>query len=295
MQHVIITVNPHAASGRAGRVWERLRRQAAVPHTAHCITASSAVEARRALLRRLQEDTRRVIAIGGDGTLHHVANTLLECRRHAGLGLIPVGSGSDTARGLGLQRRPGRALQAALAHAPEPMDVVRFQQADHTGWVVNIASFGISGAVASGVNGLRRRWAGTYLCSALSALAGYAPPSYRIHLDGRLWFEGPILLCAVANGSRFARGMRIAPTASPHDGLIDVVVVRSVPAHRVLPWLPTLYTGGHMRAPFIDSARARHVLVEPLNDTSPMETDGECRTAVPTEFTVEPRALGIIR
>lgn len=294
MQDVIFTINPQAASGRAGRVWAELRKQSAILQQARCIMEASPGEARQALLDQLDERVRRVIVIGGDGTVNSTASTLLESGHPAALGLIPVGSGSDAARGLGLEHHPAHALERALNRAPRVIDALHFSQPDQDGWVINIASTGVSGLVAREVGALDKRWAGTYLWTALKSLVRYTPADYRIHLDEKLWFEGPLLLCAIANGTSFARGMRIAPNAMPDDGLADVVLVKATPFRRVLPWVPRLYTGSHLRAPFIQSARAKAIRVEPLGTAPPFETDGEPLKAALTAFNVRPGALRIV-
>lgn len=294
MQDILYLVNPHAASGRAARTWSALRREHASLRNARCIMASTPAEATQALRDQLDDGVRRLVAVGGDGTIHCAANAVLQSTPGVSLGIVPIGTGSDIARGLGLERRPHRALERALSGEPRLIDAVYFSQGEHAGWVVNIASAGVSGIVAGQVNALahRRRW--TYLWSALRSLARYSPAAYRIELDGTCWFEGPLLLCAVANGTRFARGMRIAPQARLDDGLADVVLVRPAPFARVLQWLPRLYTGSHLRAPFVMSTRARHIQMIPLEGTASFEADGEPLPAGPMEFAVMPRALELI-
>jgi len=298
VQDVVFVVNPRAASGRAARVWAALRERAEL-RQARCIMADTPRQARERLLDALDAGSgavvRRVIALGGDGTLNCVAGTLLASGHPAVLGLIPVGSGSDTARVLGLGRNPGLSLQRALQSEPRPMDALRYDPCEGggRGWVINIASTGISGLVARDVDARVRRWPGTYLWTALKALRRFQPASCRIEIDDRPWYQGPVLLCAVANGSTFARGMRIAPHARCDDGMADVVLALPAPLPRILPWLPGLYTGTHLRAPFVRWARARHVRIQPLTPDQPLpfETDGEPLTAAGMDFTLVAGAL----
>ena len=78
MDETVVIVNPAAGGGRAARTWDRL--VAAVPEIdrARRIGGGGAEDARVELATALEGGIRRLIAIGGDGTAHLVANTLLE-------------------------------------------------------------------------------------------------------------------------------------------------------------------------------------------------------------------------
>lgn len=295
MDDVVFMVNPTAASGRAERTWARLRADSPELGRARCIMETDGVEAQAALREALDDRVRRLIVVGGDGSLHLAASTLLDAGHSAALGLVPAGSGSDTARGWQLPHKPAAALERALYGPARCVDAVRLRQPSGEAWVVNIASAGISGRVAAGVNRLQVRRAGTYLWQTFKALARYADSACRIELDGAPWFEGPFLLCAVANGPVFARGMWIAPNAVPDDGLLDVVLVPAVFRPRILPWIPSLYTGRHLRAPFVQVARAQTVRVEPFGAAPPMEADGETIAPAAAEFEIVAKALRVIK
>lgn len=296
MDDVVFVVNPRAASGRAGRVWHQLRDQVSAIRGATVVESPDAGEARRRLLELLDRQVRRVIAIGGDGTVSHAANVVLDSGTAAALGLVPVGSGSDTARGLALRDEPQEALARALGVvAPRAHDVLRLTQGGEQRWVINIGSMGLSGIVAGEVNRLSTRWAGTYLWTALKVLTRFRPAAVSVYLDGELWYQGDTILTAVANGPAFARGMRIAPHARSDDGLADIVLVEGAPLWRLLPYVPRLYAGTHLNAPFVRWARARHVRIEPMSD-GPMvlETDGESGGGEAAEFEVVRGALNIL-
>ncbi len=294
MDDVVFVVNPRAASGRAGRVWHQLRDQIGALRRVTCVDCPDPREARRQLLALLDERVKRVIAIGGDGTVNHAASVVLDSGTAAALGLVPVGSGSDTARGLDMRAKPQEALERALGVNPRPYDVLRVEQSGTARWVVNIGSMGLSGLVAAEVNKLPKRWAGTYLWTALKVLARFEPTYARVYVDDELWYDGKLILVAVANGSAFARGMRIAPHARSDDGLADVVLVRAAPVLRLLPYLPHLYAGAHLNAPFVQWTRATRVRIEPLGEPPPLETDGEAFAGGISEFRVVPGALRIL-
>ncbi|GAB4354741.1 MAG: diacylglycerol kinase family lipid kinase [Gammaproteobacteria bacterium] len=293
MEGALFVVNPNAASGRAARVWEWLQgKHPALRHAAvvRCSDPRSATERMRAAL---SPAVRRLIVLGGDGTLHHAINLLLDegVGETCSIGLIPVGTGSDLARGLRLEKRPERALQAALESPPRPMDLLRLEAGGRAQHLINVASLGLSAHVVSRVNALPRRNAFTFLNASLRALFGENPLCLRITLDGQLWREGSFYLAVVANGSCFAKGMRIAPDADPHDGLAEVVAIEAVARARVLPWLPTAYFGKHLAAPFVHSRRAKMIELDTAGAHPLFEGDGELALPAPGRIRVVSGAL----
>lgn len=294
LDDVLFVINPLAANGRADRVWEQLAARHPALRRAAVVRTADPFAATRLLKERLKPSIRRVVAIGGDGTLHHTANVLLSlpAPRERSLGLVPAGTGSDLACGLRLPRRPAAALARALDGADADLDVLRMSAGAESRYAVNVASAGLSAAVVTAVGAQRRRGTMAYLTAALRALRRERPLPARVVVDGEPWFEGPLLLLAMANGRRFGRGMRIAPDARVDDGVMQLVVARPVPLAWLLPWLPTLYAGWHYAAPFVQHRGARRVWVEPLEAAEArLEADGDLSLSLPAEVSVVRAAL----
>lgn len=288
-------VNPHAGGGRAGQFWNRNQR-AAGP-TRDAIHTASAADSADQLRARLDEGVRRIIAVGGDGTFHLLVNEVL-ARGLGGqvdIGLVPMGTGSDLARTLRLPRNPHRAMALMERGCVRQLDALRLALDGEVRYATNIGSIGLSGEVAREVNRHRRHGRLGYLVTALRHLLGSHPRQCRVTVDDRPWYEGAAWLVALANGPRFARGMRIAPEAHMDDGLLDCVVVAGASPWRLLPWIPALYLGRHLRSPFISSTRGASVRVVTTDgDPWVTELDGEPYTARELQATVLPRALRML-
>lgn len=293
MQDTLFVVNPRAASGRAARVWSSLCDRIRSLRRATVVNCGETASAATAIIAALNPRVRRVVAVGGDGTLHYTLNLLIADApdRDRYLGLVPVGTGSDLARGLGLETRPERALAQALEAEPSPLDALRLTAAGQSRYFINEASLGLSALVVARVNALARRNTATFLKAALRELVNYQPRWARIRLDGETWWEGHFYLAVVANGSHFGKGMHIAPMADPHDGQADVIVVEAVPKARVLAWLPTIYLGKHLAAPFVYFARARSIDIETGAEPAVFEGDGEVTLPTPGNLTLVPGAV----
>ncbi len=293
MRDVLFVVNPRAASGRASRVWSTLRDRVQSLRSAAVVECTDHIAAAKAISAALTPAVRRVVSVGGDGTLHLTFNLLRADANGAprSMGLVPIGTGSDLARGLGLETRPELALAQALESPPSPLDALRLHAGGQTRYFINVASLGLSAPVAARVNALTRRNTATYLAAALRGLISYRPQWARIHVDGTPWREGKFYLIVVANGGHFAKGMHIAPHADPRDGLADVVAIEAAAKPLVLAWLPTIYFGKHLHAPFVHWSRAKSVEIETGSEQPAFEGDGEVTLAAPGSITLEHNAV----
>ncbi|WP_416172251.1 diacylglycerol/lipid kinase family protein [Actimicrobium sp. CCC2.4] len=133
------------------------------------------------------------------------------------------------------------ALTQALDDRPTPLDVLHLQSGAHSRYFINGTSPGITAMVAARVNAWRHRNVGTFLGAALRELVNYTLQRAGVSLDGQRWREGFFTMVVVANGTHFAKGMRIAPSASAADGLADISVVEATSKALLLAWLPRIY------------------------------------------------------
>jgi len=290
----IVVVNPRASSGRAQAVWQSL---GIAGEEALVIESDSPEQARRKMAAAvLERDVDTVVAVGGDGTVQSAANFLLDhgLADRVPLGIVPAGTGSDLARTLGIPADPRKAWERIGFREIRTIDAFRLETASDARWVVNIASFGLSGIVGERVNATAERSEWTYLRETIKAIRRSEAVGCRIHTDGQQWFEGEVLLVAVANGRQFGRGMQIAPEARTNDGLLDVIVVERMPRWKQLLRLPRVLRGTHLGLREVYSRRAQRVEIEPLGISPPYELDGELLPSGPASFDLRPDALRVI-
>jgi diacylglycerol kinase (ATP) len=178
-----------------------------------------------------------------------------------------------------------------LEATPSHLDALRLQCGGQSRYFINEVSLGITSNVAARVNTLTRRNTASFLTAALRELVSFRPQWARIHLDGKPWREGHFYMVVVANGSHFGKGMRIAPMADPRDGQADVVVVEAAPKVQLLAWLPSIYLGRHVAAPFVHCARAQSIDIETGSLSGAFEGDGEIALSAPGSINLIPSAV----
>ena len=249
----------------------------------------------------LRAGARTIVAVGDDGTLNEVVNGFFldgePLCPEASLALIPAGSSSVIARGLGI---PGglSALGLLVGGQPVAVDVGVATFAGGPGqpavrYFLNNADVGMGDRAAAG---MRLKWAGgiaAFFLASVAAVTGPRPWHGSMALD-----EGdPEVLDAVsvvaALGPFTGGGMHIAPQARMDDGLLDVVTVGAMDRGGLLRNLPRIYRGHHLAHPRVRHARARTVRIE-SDDRPLIELDGEVVGAGGAEFRILPGAIRIL-
>lgn len=308
MAQTLIILNPHAGSGQAGRVWQELEPLLwdRLGELVVVVTQRSN-EVARHLEEAYSVGINRVIAIGGDGTNHSLINAVIELNeRHPDntpmiYGNIPIGTGRDWARGLNIPTGNMPKMADWIARAqPQPTDIgmLNFKTDANTSqreYFLNIASAGMGGDVSERVNNVANRRSWTFLRATVETLISYTPQSVRVWLDGEEWYEGGAFAIAIANGTTFGHGMKIAPEAVIHDGLFDVVMIKAYPRLAILSALKQVYDGTHLTHPCVKYGHAKEVLIRPISaDGMKLELDGEFARGSELHFSVRPNFLQIL-
>jgi len=243
------------------------------------------------LLREADGDC--VVAVGGDGSIHRVATRLHAVGRlDLDVGLVPLGTGNDLARGAGLPLDPLAAAEGLARWPARPVDLL----VSNGRLVVNVVHLGLGAHAAETAS----RWkAGlgklAYPLGAVVAGTWVSPWELRVTVDGRVIHDGTAVLVGIGNGRTIGGGTRIFPTARLDDGLADVVVAsarygrvgRAVFGH-------AMRAGRHGRLPWVRTARGRHVQVE--GEPVAGNADGEIWSPDRSwEIEVVPRVLRLRR
>ncbi|MEP9389487.1 diacylglycerol kinase family protein [Mesorhizobium sp. KR9-304] len=245
-----------------------------------------------------------VIAAGGDGTLSEVADGLIKGAaegNRAALGILPCGTGADFARGVGLEGNFATTIRRMAASKGRAIDAGRVSYIDDHGALasrhfINIASLGVSGAVARAVNADERK--GRVSAKALfywrtvAEFIRYRFQTVRITVDNGEPIEASVGLVAAANGRFFGGGMMVAPDAELDDGQFDIVILRAAGKLGLVRDMRLLYGGRHRNHHAITILRGKRVTVEPLGNADLLvEADGESPGRIPATFEILPGAI----
>jgi len=305
----LVILNPQSGGGSAERRFAPLEgRLRDLLGPCELERSAGPRDAERLAREAVRAGVRRIVVAGGDGTLGEAVSGMLAAGPvgDVQLGLLPLGTGLDFARSCGIPRDPARALELLASGKPRPVDAGRIVLRDASGrerrlGFLNVASFGVSGLVVDLVNrgpklpgssmlGARL----SFLVGTLRALLRFRCRPVKLRVDGKLVFEGPLALCAVANGGWFGGGMHVAPEARLDDGLLEVIVVREMSTAGLVARLPKLYAGSHLGDSAVVSFRGRVVEAEAAPGEIPVEVDGDPLGLLPARVEVVPGALSFL-
>jgi diacylglycerol kinase (ATP) len=228
--------------------------------------------------------------------VNEVVNGLAGAERTE-LAVIPRGTGGDFVRTFSIPSKLEDAVRVALAGKTRTIDLGRAAYRSRGGepgesYFANIASAGMSGAVAKRTNEATRAPLGgkaAYLWSTLAVFAGWRNTEIRVTVDAETR-SGPMFDVIVANCRYLAGGMKIAPEAEPDDGLFDVLLIGDISKLDLALTMPKIYRGTHLPHPKAELLRGATVVVE-AHQPLPVELDGEQPGTTPVRFDVVPAAL----
>jgi diacylglycerol kinase (ATP) len=305
LSRTLLVVNPASRSGATERGFAGIERRLRDALGEYDLAWTKAPrDAVRIAREAATAGYERLLVGGGDGTASEIATGLLGAGRNEDvtLGFLPLGTGGDLLRTLGIPRSLGGALEILRAGNVREIDAGRLDYTDDAGqrartFFANETSAGLAGLVARLVTRATKSLGptGSFLLGTLRGLARYQPHAARVRVDGELAHEGPLVLATASNGRYFGGGMYVAPNASLTDGLLHAVIIPGMSKPELLLRLPSLYTGKHLAAPGVRELRGRVVEVEPLaSEAHRFECDGEALGSSPLRAEIVPRALRVI-
>jgi YegS/Rv2252/BmrU family lipid kinase len=302
----VVILNPHAAGGRASKRWPRIATLLADKlgpveprFTAHPGHATQLVR------RALMDGSELVIAVGGDGTINETMNGFLSgdepINPDARLGIIPIGTGGDFQRTIGIPSDVEQAVDIIANGFARPIDVGVAHLAGDDGhpverYFVNLTSFGMGGDVSVRAKNFLTPLGGkaAFMYATFAVFFTYRAKQVRLTLDGEpLPDELRITNVAIGNGRYHGGGMHPCPRAVLDDGLLEVTTIDYLNMFELVRDLRVLYSDDIYEHPKVRHHRAKTVLAE-SDEPVRIELDGEAVGTLPLEVRILPRRLPLL-
>lgn len=306
----LLVVNPRSGGGATGRTFgamkETIERALGPVEVAMTERPGHGIDlAREGAVR----GHPLIVAVGGDGTFHEVANGLMQARGGAygtkadgtQIGVIAQGTGGDFRKALGLEHRLDKYLEALKSGRVRRLDVGRFTGGGKTAhYFVNILSAGMGGLVDRYVASASRSLGGTaaYFGASLRALVNARLGNVRCTVTQQGITKEYLVrsyMIALCNGSYFGSGMHVAPMAKVDDGLFELVALGATSKLGFAITSRGIYTGAHIGQAGTVHLRGETFVLDLANDDARdvylLDVDGEPMGSLPLTVEVVPGAL----
>ena len=300
-----VIVNPVAGSGRGLIDFpqiSRLLRNDDIRHDA--VFTEHKHHATELTVTAANQGYRRIIVIGGDGTLNEVVNGLFIQKavepREMLLAVIAVGTGNDWVRTFGIPQHYSEAIRAIREERSFLQDVgtVTYTESHYTQtrYMANVAGLGFDAHVISTFNHLKIKgykggW--MYLYSILNSYFRYKSSGARIWVDDEVVFNDLMFSLAIGICKYNGGGVQQLPNALADDGLLDLTIIRPVHWWHIVFRLKKLFNGDIYQIGHVIHAQGRKVKIEAAPSIQ-LETDGELMGGTPVEVNIRQRAIRVV-
>ncbi len=247
---------------------------------------------------------RKVLVVGGDGTVHEVVNGLFIQNvvepTQVKLGVIAVGTGNDWVRTFGTPRRYQDAIKAIKEEFSFLQDVgeVSYCESHFTQsrYMANVSGVGFDAHVQKTFMHLRKKGKTnslSYIWSMLKAFFSYKSTGVKIWVDDKLIYNNLMFSAAIGICKFNGGGMQQLPTAIADDGLLDISMIRPIRIWHLLFRFKLLFNGGIHRIGHVSSARGAKIRIESTPEIK-IEVDGELLGETPFDFLVHHKAIRVV-
>jgi len=282
----LFIVNPVAGRNNCFKIWNDIK--AHIEYSHDFILTKAPGEATNIAEYAVRQGFKRVVTVGGDGTVSEVVNGIVG--NDLELGIIPAGSGNDFIKTLKVPQNPIDALAVIKNGYSQMVDLGKYDK----GYFINVAGAGFD-AETLNTNKNIKFLSGSlaYTTSVVLTLIRYSPRKAKIHIDGKT-YNRKLWLAVVANGQYFGGGMKISPDATIDDGVFDICLVSEISRLEIIKFLPKVFSGRHQEHKAFEVIRGKNVNIE-FDTPTMVQADGEIIGHTPVTFSILPKALKVIR
>lgn len=243
--------------------------------------------ATRLALKCLANDIKKIIAVGGDGTVNEVAKVLVKTK--ASLGVIPGGSGNGLARYLRLPLKLNDAI-AMLNNCEESM--IDYGTINEQPFFCT-CGVGFDAHIGNKFSQNKKRGFFTYVKETVYAFFHYQPQNYKIKIDGEK-FRNQAFLVTVANAGQYGNDAYISPSADIRDGLLDVCILSPFPKMKVIDLGIRLFKRTIDKSEYVDVIKGKKISIK-RKDKGEVHLDGEpAMMGKKLKIKVEPLGLRVL-
>jgi YegS/Rv2252/BmrU family lipid kinase len=300
----LVIVNPNAGVRKGERDWPKISCMLdRFGFSFSSVITDYPGHAIEVVRKKIGQGYRKIMVVGGDGTLNEVINGIFSQSMVPSLAvtvaMITVGTGNDWARMYNIPRSYKHAIRTISRGKTFVQDVGKVSYMSRDGKVnrffANLAGMGFDAQVARRTNMKKAKGKGgpmSYMINLFQSLLQYRSRDITIDIDGSIIkasvFSMNVGICKYNGG-----GMMQAPHAVADDGLLALTIIRKVSKLKVIRSVKMLYDGSFVKLPEVSTHKGRLIKVSSEREIL-LEADGETLGKGPFEFSIIPAALRVV-
>ncbi|MFR9504328.1 MAG: diacylglycerol kinase family protein [Rikenellaceae bacterium] len=300
-----VIVNPVAGAGRGLEEYPQISRLLREEHIAHEPTFTEhKFHAVELTVSAIRQGYRKLLVVGGDGTVHEVVNGLFIQKevdpKQVTIGVIAAGNINNWAKSTGIPARIDKAIKVIKRGNTQLQDVgtVSYEEAHYrqTRYIANAAGVGFNTFALKRLNHIRnkgRHGRKRQLWSFIQSFFRYKPTGIKVWIDDKLVWNNLLMSISIGIGSYSIGGMRHMPNAVLDDGELDLSLFRPIHFWHILFRTHYLFDGGIYRIGHILQQRGSKIRIESTPEIS-LEVDGELMGESPFEFSIIHKAIRVV-
>ncbi|MCT4594752.1 MAG: YegS/Rv2252/BmrU family lipid kinase [Anaeromicrobium sp.] len=241
-------------------------------------------------IKNLREDEyKKIIIAGGDGTVNQVVNILLKHDVNLPIGILPAGNSNDYAAYFNLPKNIEEMTDVILMDDYTYCDVARINDR----YFVNVASLGFIVDMSAKIEKDFKNKISMFkqYLKGVEGISGLKSIPIRVTTK-HMVYEEDIYFMLIMNGKSIGGFKKVAPFASINDGLLDIFIFKKCPLYDLLPLIIKVANGEHFSSPYVKYFQTDQIKIECDEEIS-ADLDGEEGCAFPLDIKVVNKKLRI--
>lgn len=278
-----VIINPTSGQGSSKKSWPKIKKLLeAYNFTFNFTFTSYPKHSIRLVQEAISQNTKHIICVGGDGTIHNIVNGIMSQTKvpsyKVHVGVIPIGTGNDWVKTHNISYDFETAIKQIKKNIIVTQDIGKLVVGNNKKTPVffnNLAGIGFDGYVVSTVEKYKRFGALAYLYSSILGLFSFKNFNATLSVESET-VSGKNLMILVGLCKYSGGGMQLTKNSNPLDGLLDITIAQNLSKFEIIKSLSKLFNGNITNHKKVKTLKAASVAVQINQEELPfIQADGE--------------------
>ena len=246
----------------------------------------------------IQKGFRNIISIGGDGTLHHVVNGIMQQRyvktSDITIAVVPLGTGNDWIKTYNIPNNIEKAIEIISKKKTILQDIGVLETDNNTlSYFNNVAGLGYDGYIVHKLKTLKHFGPIAYLISGLAGLLFYKKTVFKISFNNKI-IETNCLMTLIGICKFSGGGMQFTKEVNTADGLFDITIAKNLNIFDLIFNIKKLYNGNIVHHKKVETYKTKKITVIPKTSEPFIQADGELIGAGKVSASIIEKAINFV-